>query len=191
MVEELSPKIICDKAAVAWTECSGIVGSSVYGKIVGGQVITHWNLSPEVHDPANMIKPVQDADEVVENDTAATSQHLILSPKADAMMSSSAKCAVVGSHEEAVIRTKGEKESTDYTLAEQEDATASKWNFAGLGPACSLVFRQPGALPGDLLPLLGALRRNPAGSRVRQQEFFCRTAEDLTHQWVCDSTVEL
>lgn len=68
MVEELSPKIICDK------------------------VITHWNLSPEVHDPANMIKPVQDADEVVENDTA-----------------------------EAVIRTKGEKESTDYTLAEQEE----------------------------------------------------------------------
>ena len=126
MVEELSPKIICDKAVVAQTECGGITGSSaVYGKIFG-QVITHWNLSPEVHDPANMIKPVQDADEVVENDTAASSQHLILNRKAGAMMSCSADCFVVGSHQEAVIRTKGEKESTDYTLAEQEDATASK-----------------------------------------------------------------
>ena len=39
--------------------------------------------------------------------------------------------------------------------------------------------RQTGALPGDLLPLLGALRRNPTGSRIWQQELLRRTAEDL------------
>eukprot|EP00931_Biecheleriopsis_adriatica_P055980 TRINITY_DN33185_c0_g1_i1.p1 TRINITY_DN33185_c0_g1~~TRINITY_DN33185_c0_g1_i1.p1 ORF type:complete len:3737 (+),score=795.69 TRINITY_DN33185_c0_g1_i1:1026-12236(+) len=68
MVEELSPKIVCDK------------------------VITHWNLSPEVRDPSFMIAPVQDADNVVENDTA-----------------------------EKIIRTKGELESEDYTIEEQEE----------------------------------------------------------------------
>ncbi|CAK9028783.1 4 [Durusdinium trenchii] len=68
MVEELNPKIICDK------------------------VINHWNLSPESRDPIHFISPVQDADEVIENDTA-----------------------------EQIIRTKGEKESTDYPLETQEE----------------------------------------------------------------------
>ncbi|CAE8725672.1 unnamed protein product [Polarella glacialis] len=67
MVEELNPKIICDK------------------------VITHWNLSPEVHDPSFLIAPVQEAGEVIENDTA-----------------------------ERIVRTKGERESEDYPLDEQE-----------------------------------------------------------------------
>eukprot|EP00441_Pelagodinium_beii_P041338 CAMPEP_0197644914 /NCGR_PEP_ID=MMETSP1338-20131121/17736_1 /TAXON_ID=43686 ORGANISM="Pelagodinium beii, Strain RCC1491" /NCGR_SAMPLE_ID=MMETSP1338 /ASSEMBLY_ACC=CAM_ASM_000754 /LENGTH=1454 /DNA_ID=CAMNT_0043218391 /DNA_START=9 /DNA_END=4373 /DNA_ORIENTATION=+ len=67
MVEELNSKILCDK------------------------VITHWNLSPEVKDPAFLIKPVQDADEVIQNDTA-----------------------------ERIVRTKGELESEDYTLEEQQ-----------------------------------------------------------------------
>lgn len=68
MVEELNPKIICDK------------------------VITHWNISPEAHDPINSISPVQDDDEVIDNDTA-----------------------------EAIIRTKGEKESDQYNLEDQEE----------------------------------------------------------------------
>uniref|UniRef100_A0A7S4UVM0 Ion transport domain-containing protein n=1 Tax=Alexandrium monilatum TaxID=311494 RepID=A0A7S4UVM0_9DINO len=46
MVEELDPKIVCDK------------------------VITHWNLSAEATDPAHAVQPVKDEELVVENDTA-------------------------------------------------------------------------------------------------------------------------
>lgn len=68
MVEELNPKIICDK------------------------VITHWNICPEARDPIHAISPIQDDDEIIENDTA-----------------------------EPIIRTKGEKESSDYDLEAQEE----------------------------------------------------------------------
>jgi len=46
MVEELDPKIICDK------------------------IITHWNLCAEVRDEKYIITPVQDPDETIEHDTA-------------------------------------------------------------------------------------------------------------------------
>lgn len=68
MVEELDPKITCDK------------------------VITHWNLSVEGEDESFFIAPVQDDDEIVENDTA-----------------------------ERIIRPKREQEDKNYVVVEQQD----------------------------------------------------------------------
>jgi len=68
MVEELKPKILCDK------------------------IITHWNLSPEVDDPQYEVEPIQDDDEVIENDTA-----------------------------ERVIRPKREVQCETYLLLDQKD----------------------------------------------------------------------